>query len=259
MKWSLFKKSREDGGKTPKGTESAKQQNEKSNNESMDEIFLQKVNERRQEDPLVGAKIGAKEFVGNLINGMKDTKGVHIESLVSILGSLAGYSCQASLRKEYIETRGLPENQVFTIVEAKNGTRYYFGDMVNKPLAEDQLSVWSLAAGMVHHLGCSQFPDLNDIFKYVTGTVGQDNFGIPRIPEGHKPGDIPYEYVASLWPMFLRAAERYCASPLEWPVMGGMALQEAIQMGKDVLDPQLALSIAMECAVPMAKADVKVK
>jgi hypothetical protein len=43
------------------------------------------IAERKKEDPLIGVKIGSKEVVQRLINGMKDEKGVHIESLLTAL------------------------------------------------------------------------------------------------------------------------------------------------------------------------------
>ncbi len=55
---------------------------------------------------------------------MKDLKGVHIESFMCVLGSLAGFSFQASLRKEFIEMKELNENQVFAIVEYFSKTEF---------------------------------------------------------------------------------------------------------------------------------------
>lgn len=240
-----------------KKNENPKDENEKNNNQDkIAEVFLKTINERRKEDPLIGAKIGSKEVFNHLINFMKDSKGVHIESLMCILGSLAGYSCQASLRKELIEMKGLDENQVFVIIEDKDKKKYYFGDLINKPLIENQYSVWSLSAGAVQHMGITKMIDIREIFEYVTKTVGSDSYGIPRISDGHKPGDIPYNYVKHLWTVFLPIAEKYCASPNEWPIIFGMAIQEGIILGKDVLDPLFALTIVMESAIPMAKVDI---
>ncbi len=249
MKWPFFKSGSEDSRKE-------NQQEKQDGNNNARDAFFNALNEKRKEDPLIGAKIGAKEVVDHLIHKMKDSKGVHIESLICALGALAGYSCQASLRKELIEMKGLTEDQVFTVITTKNGNKYYFGELVNQPLAENRLSVWSLSAGAVQRLGINKGIDLGNIFKYVTETVGSDNYGLPRIPEGHRPGDIPSDYVRYLWPVFLMTAEEYCASPSEWPILFGLAVQESIVTGKDTLDPLLALSIAMESAVPMAKADI---
>jgi hypothetical protein len=229
----------------------------KSDNDRISDILINTINEKRKEDPMIGAKIGAKEVFNRLISGMKDSKGVHIESLLCVLGSLAGYSCQASLRKEFIEMKGLAENQVFVIIEDKDKNKYYFGDLINQPLVANQFSVWSLAAGAVQSLGVEKMIDIREIFEHVSRTVGSDSYGIPRIPDGHKPGDIPFNYVRDIWPVMLPIAERYCANPNEWPIMFGMAIQEGIICGKDAIDPLLALSIAMESAIPMAKADIK--
>lgn len=249
MKWSFFKSGKKEA---PQGINRP----EKQLDGNAESVFMGTIDEKRNEDPLVGAKIGAKEVLNSLISMMKDSKGVHIESLICVLGALAGYSCQASLRRELIEIRGLSENQVFAVIETKNGNKYYFGDLINKPLAENPLSVWALAGGAMKRLGIDELIDLGDIFGYVSQTVGNDSYGIPRIPEEHKPGDIPFNYVKHLWPVFLKTAEKYCAAPAEWPIMFGLAVQEAIVLGRDVLNPLLSLSIAMESAIPMAKADI---
>ena len=55
--------------------------------------LMRAIDEKRKSDPLIGAKLGAKEVFQRIVNGMKksDPKGVHYESLLCILGSLAGY------------------------------------------------------------------------------------------------------------------------------------------------------------------------
>jgi hypothetical protein len=218
-------------------------------------VLAQTVAEKRQEDPLIGAKVGAQEVLQRVMQGMKDEKGVHIESLLSALGALAGYACQSGLREEFIHGKGLSENQLFVLVGGADGRQYFFGDNVNKPLAETQYSVWSLAAGAVHHLGVDPTTvNLGDIFQHVSETVGGDRFGIPRIPDGHKPSDLPGNYVKHLWPVLLPVAKQFCP-PMEWPVLFGLAAQDAILRGKDAIDPSLALSIVMESAIPMSKVD----
>lgn len=217
-------------------------------------ILVQTIAEKRQEDPLIGAKMGSQEIFHRVMRGMKDEKGVHIESLLCALGALAGYACQASLRTEFVQEKGLSENQVFVIVGGTDGRPYFFGDLVNKPLAESQYSVWSLAAGAVQHLGVNPTIDLGEIFKYVSQTVGGERFGIPRIPEGHKPADLPSNFVKYLWPGLLPVAKQFCPAS-EWPILFGLAAQEAILQGKDIIDPLLALSIVMESAIPMSKVD----
>jgi len=221
-------------------------------------IFFEALERKRQEDPLIGAKIGSKEVFNRLIELMKkiDTKGIHAETLLGILGTLGGYSCQASIREEFVTEKGISERKVFLIVECADGSQYYFGDMVNKPLVESQYSVWSLAAGVVQHLGAKNFIDIKEVFMYVTQTVGSNQFGIPRLPEGHNLGDVPKNFLKHLWPVYLPVAKQFCPAS-EWPILFGMAVQEGITFCKDIIDPLLALSIVMECAVPMSKIDFK--
>jgi hypothetical protein len=222
------------------------------------EAMKKVIREKRKTDPLIGAKVGAKDLVQRLIGAMKTEKGVHIESLLSALGSIAGYTCQSSVREEFMHIHGQPENQVFAIASGADGKNYYFGDLLNKPLAESQYSVWSLAAGAAEQLGCKEFVDIKDIFTHVSQTVGSESFGIPRIPEDHAPGNYPLEYVKIFYPRLVPMLKEYCEKPSEWPILIGMTIQEVLYMSKGVIDPALALAIVMESAVPMSKIDLKI-
>ena len=115
--------------------------------------------------------------------------------------------------------------------------------------------VQRLSAGKAQGLGCAELPDVNEIFSYVASTVGGDRFGLPRIPDGHRPGDVPFNYLKALWTGIMPLVRRFCARPSEWPILFGIAIQEAMTLGKDVIDPKLATIIVMECAVPMSKID----
>ncbi len=242
-----------------KEAETNKSKKNNNNEDNKEEAFFRQMNEMRKEDPLIGAKMGSKEIFARLINALKDSRGVHIETLLCILGSLAGYSCQAGLRRELVETKELSEDQVFVIIDCKDGSKYYFGDRINQPLLSNQYSIWSLAAGAVQHMGITVTIDVQEILKHVSETVGSSTYGIPRIPEIHKSGDLPINFVRRLWPKLLPVVERFSIEPNEWSIMYGLALQEAILFGKDAIDPLLALTIAMECAIPMAKVDLEPK
>jgi hypothetical protein len=212
------------------------------------------IREKQKTDHLIGPKLGGRALAQDLISGLKDERGVHIETLLCALGSLAGYSCQASVR-ERLKQGGQPEEKEFVIANGKDGKKYFFGDALNKPLAEDQYSVWSLAAGVATHVGCEQPVNIGEIFEHVAATVGGPEFGIPRIPESHRPCDPPSNWVKYGWSKALATVQEYCESPSEWPPAFGMGIQEAMTQAKGVIDPCLALSIAMECAIPMSKVD----
>ena len=221
------------------------------------ETLKETIREKRKSDPLIGSKLGGSALAQRLISAVKEQQGgVHIETLLCLVGSLAGYSAQASVRQMNVE-RGIAEEGGFVVVSGKDGKKYFFGDAVNKPLAEDQYCVWSLAAGIATHLGCQQPVKIDDIFRHVATTVGTPEFGIPRIPEGHRTVDLPSHWVKTVWPQALAIVQNYCESPSEWPVTFGFAIQEVMTQAKGFIDPCLALSIVMECAIPMSKADAK--
>jgi hypothetical protein len=217
-----------------------------------EDALLRQIAERSKTDPLIGAKLGSKEVTQRLIAGMKTERGVHIESLLCALGAIAGYACQASVRAQ-ATARGLAENALFVLVKTKNGGTYYFGDSLNKPLAESQYSVWSLAAAGAQKSGCKTPIDLDGVFKHVSETVGGAAFGKPRVPAEHTPHDLPLNYARSLWPALAPTIKKFCTNPEHWPVLLGLSIQDVIGMGKPVLDPCLALQIVMESAIPMSK------
>jgi len=217
--------------------------------------MINAIRERSKEDPLVGAKLGAKEVFQRLIDGMKDSKGVHIESLLTALGALAGYACQANLRAQAL-AKGMPETAPFQVVGTKDGKQYFFGDPLNEALAGSQYSVWGLVGGAAQHAGAKDFPDLNEVFQHTSSVLGSEQFGIPRIPENHKPADIPLNYLKALWATLFPTVKLFCPNPVDWPVLYSLAIQEAIYAGKESIDPGLAFRIVMESAIPMSKVDL---
>lgn len=214
------------------------------------------IDEQRKTDPLIDAKLGSKEILPRLLAALNDERGVHTESLLCAAGALAGYSCQAGVRA-LAAMQGYAEKDVFTIVEAGEQT-YFFGDHLNTPLANSQYSVWSLAAGAAQANGCTDLPDLEEIFQHVAGTVGDPSFGTPRIAEGHRPGASPLHFLEQLWPLFDPLVKEICPDPFQWPILYGMVIQEVFDLGKAVVAPDLALQIVMESAVPMSKVNLAV-
>ena len=219
--------------------------------------LLRAINNEKKTDPLIGAKVGAKEIIQQLLHLLRDNKGIHSESMLAVLGTLAGYACQASVRQEFVANQKLPEEGIFVVATGTDGKNYYFGDYLNKPLAENQYSVWSLAAGAAQSLGASQLVDLADISKYVTTTVGTETFGVPRIPLERKPSHLPKDYLKYFWSTLHPIVIKFCPEPHNWPILYGFAIQEAMVLIKDVIKPNDALLIVMECAVPMSKIDIK--
>ncbi len=219
------------------------------------EALIYAIRQKSKEDPLIGAKLGAKEIFQRLLIGMKDSKGVHVESLLSALGALAGYSCQANLRAQAL-AKGMAETAAFQIIKTKDGKNYFFGDPLNNALAGSQHSVWGLAAGAAQDGGAKELPDLQEIFEHTASVIGSDQFGIPRIPDNHRASATPINYLRDIWPTLFPTVKLFCPNPVDWPILFSLAIQEAIDAGKGTIDPAFALKIVMESAIPMSKVDL---
>lgn len=219
---------------------------------------IQAIKEKTGEDPLIGAKVASKEIYIRLVESIKNNKGVHVESLLCALGALAGYSCQVGIRAQ-AENEQIDADTLFNVITDTSGKKYFFGDLLNRYLVNEKYSVWRLAAGAAQKAGAekvSYIDDINDMFQHTVSSIGTDHFGIPRIPDGHVPGDIPLNYLIKLWPCVFPAAKELCPDPTHWPLMFGFAIQKVIVSGKDIIDPSLALQIVMESSIPMSKVDL---
>lgn len=213
------------------------------------------IEKARETDPAVHLRIGAEELVQRLLAGMKTEDGVHIESLLGALGALAGFCCVDSTLKQAAALGRNTRDCGIVDVEMDDGSRYYLGEPINKLLAGIDLSLWSLTAGMINHLGSEDYPDFAEIAGHVSGTLGGPAFGLPRLPDKHRPGDLPINYVRALWPVLLPSIEHRAPTLQERVTLFGFAVQNVIKMGKDVIPPAIAGTLVMECAVPMSKLD----
>lgn len=209
---------------------------------------LRTIAEKRKIDPLIGAKLGSKEVFQRLLAGLKNERGVRVETLLCALGALAGYACQASARAKV--PGGL------TTITGADGNRYFFGDAINKPLLEDNYSVWGIAAAAAQDAGSASLPDVEEIVRHVAQTVGGPQFGIPRVPDSNKPGELPTGFVKALWPSFQPLLRQFTIDAKEWPILFALSVREAIVAGKNAIDPGLALKLAMEAAIAASKFDM---
>lgn len=217
--------------------------------------FLRSIENECSQPPSEQAQRGAREVCQCLIGRMKSEQGVHLESLLCGLGALAGYACQASVRRQ-AQDRGLPEQMAFVVAGAGNGQHYFFGAPLNRLLAENKYSVWSLATGAAQSAGCKVVPDIALVFRHTAECLGTSQFGELRMPENHRPADTPAHYLKALWPVVQPIAERTCPQPAEWPAVYGSAIQQVIAKASKVLDPGIALAIVAQSAVAMSKLDL---
>ncbi len=56
---------------------------------------------------------------------------VHLETVLTEIGALAGFAAQMSVRKAIIEPQKLDLNEILPEVVTTNGEKYYFSDTLN--------------------------------------------------------------------------------------------------------------------------------
>jgi hypothetical protein len=214
--------------------------------------LLDAIREHHDEDPLVGAKVGAREITDRMVEGLRTAQGVHVESLLAVVGALAGQATQASLRARAVAA-GEPPSSLFHTVRSRDGRSFVIGDALTQALAGEAHSIWGLAAGGAQQAGCRQLPDLNELFTYGIESLGSERFGVPDVPDRHQPSPGALACLGDLWPQLLPLVRLFCPDPAHWPLLFGLAAQQIIAMGKTVIDPCLALRIVMDTAIANAK------
>jgi hypothetical protein len=215
------------------------------------ESLLAAIAERRAQDPLVGARLGAAEVRRRLLDAMASERGVHVESLLAVSGALAGQACQASLRAQ-ARAAGKAETDGLHQLTTEDGGAFLVGEPLAQALFGGRYSPWSLAAGAAEQAGCRALPDPAELHRHGMETLGHDSFGVPRVPSSHLPMPESLELLPAIWPAVMPLVQRLCPDPSEWPILFGLLAQQIITMAKEVLDPCLALRIVMDTAVANA-------
>lgn len=195
--------------------------------------------ERARLDPLQSAKAGSRELVHLVTEQLQSRADVRQESLLCALGALAGFACQVSARTNAF-AHGMPARECLS----EDLAMLLFGM---------EFSVCGLVAGAARHNGCQSLVEPGEIWEHVGKSIGTPEFGIPRLPAGHAPHELPADYLRLLWPMMKPVISRYCSNPALWPVMCALALQQALELGQERLDAELAMRVALESALPMAR------
>ena len=212
--------------------------------------------EKRAADPMFGVKVGAREVLGWVLRTLTKDGGVHLESALAAIGSLAGFACPASVAASMDALGRTPQQFGLLVVETTDGNSYWFGDLINGPLIEGNASIWNLVHGKARNLGAmGDLPEASEDIAHVSKTIGTDDFGVPRLPAGHTPSDTPLRFVARGWLATGSFRDFYCTTPAEWPMLYGLAAQQLMEQAKGTVPPDVAAKILLECAAPMAKLD----
>ena len=103
-----------------------------------------------------------------------------------------------------------------------------------------------------------------DIFERVTKSIGTPGFGIPAMPEGHRPWLMPHRAVEIFWPSVRIAFTREpvvpvsgfkLVAPRHWPLALAVVGAGYLALAKGAFAPAQAVALFMEAAVAMSKID----
>lgn len=212
------------------------------------------VRKAKKNNSFVVHEATANDLVFAIFDIAKNDEGVHLEKAFGIVGSLAGFSCAivAALRHDSSTDQEFGK-RTYSPVRTQNGETLYFGDFINEPLIEDKASFYRQIASRAATLGANKPFDLKDIFAHHAGLVGAPKYGKPRMPKGHILEQLPLDLVIEHWPDLLPILNRYDDAYAGWPISWGATGAQLMEMSKEVMPAQNALTIMMECALPMSK------
>lgn len=210
---------------------------------------------QQQKNPQLRARITGHDLIEHLLTTLPAGQADRVDTVLAVLGSLAGFSTVYALVLRIEE--GAPELLPPEMLEMTlpDGTKRYFGSFLTGRLAEQPISLFNLTAGMAQRMGATAFPDLHELFARVAKSVPSAAFGQPRLPAGVRIGDGPQDFVQRLFAGCLPVLGRYDLHPDDYFAAFGLAIQQVIGRAGSRIDPALAVSIVMECAVPMSKLD----
>jgi hypothetical protein len=203
--------------------------------------------------------IGRSIAAGLVALQIKQTGQVHLQTLLSELGALAGFCVQMAVRKSVIERQKLAPETILVEVMTKNNEVYYFSDLMNWMLFENMdqppYSVWAYVSAAVPADSRAPLPDISEIVSHAARSIGTRNFGVPRLPREHMPHKMPRAALVEYWHTVRAELEGAGRDPADWPFDLAAAAQWQMLNSRGALDLPLAARIVMEAAIPMSKID----
>jgi hypothetical protein len=212
----------------------------------MDADLEAEIVRREATDPLVRPATAGAAVFERLIASLTDERGVHLETITTILGALAGRACRLAAEHD-------DAGRTLNVVETVDGETYAFGDAVNWPLAESPTSVWAILAGAVVQQG-GKLPDVAEAFTHSAATLGGPEFGIPRFADGTRSTITPAAAVATFWAPALALIQLVAPDPRHAPIATGFALKQLVEAAAPGgADLEVIARVALDAALTASK------
>jgi len=248
-------------------------------------VELREITFPWQPDGEITANLAIGSLRESLLTWLKSERGVHAETLMVVIGAIAGFAGQNAVWQT-VGKLGRPVPQLerdkpppadgsFLFVLSGSGERFYVGELLNGYLvpeagagAGNKYPLWNFVAAAAVEAGVplSNLPDYREMFQHVAKTIGTGAFGVPRTEPNHRPHLHPRQALELFWPSvkFILSrtdgpgpAKGNSVAPEYWPIVVALVARQFLTMTKDTLDPRLSLALIMESAIAMSKVDPK--
>lgn len=205
----------------------------------------------------------------NLLAWVNHEGRIHCETLMSVIGSLAGFSALNAVLEEYVKkSKTIPENGLVH-VDTSSGEKFYFGDLLNAYIVPQpggtQHTLWAYVAGALIGAGVDpqDLPDVNEMFSKAAATVGSAEYGVLSVPEEHQPHISPKAALELFWMPTVGilthkkdfGGMRSNLEPEYWPIIIAIVAHTFLGQTKEIIDPLIAGRIVVESAIIASKYD----
>jgi hypothetical protein len=198
--------------------------------------------------------IGLRLF-DDAYQSMKDERGVRIEDITALLASVGGHLALIGVLNELKREGRGPQDVGMVVIRGNDGNIFYFGDAPNWLLCEAPHSLVSLLFGAAHEHGAPVGIDmLHEEMRIIAQRAGTPEFLDLGLPPEHAV-DSPLRWAHNFTPLVINSIKGAGTPDLWAPVVVGFALQQAIDAGRQSLEPLVITRIALACALRAAKID----
>lgn len=203
----------------------------------------------------------------NVLNRLKNDRGVHAETALAVFGCIAGAAAQNAAWAEIKAGTRKPSDMIAAVTTS--GERFFMGDLLNSYLLPqpgfDRLTLWPMACGaaILSGLDAAELPKVEPIFARIASTMGGPDFDWPDVPANHRPGIGVRQAVTAVWPFAKQilqldpppgvAAQEPLLTEQHWAVISAMVACGMLKKVKDVIAPKIALAILMHTAIAASK------
>jgi hypothetical protein len=207
-----------------------------------------------------------------LMNSLKTARGIHTETLLTVIGALAGFAAQnAALNVIASRSPSAAAPRSLAVVTTKSGEKFLYGEAINVflfPESGSVLPLGALIAGAAVRAGVKEddLPNSGEIASHVASVVGSAEFGKLCVRPGLEPQLQPLAALLRFWPTTRDVLARPPVKRLfrrqesllqesHWPIVLGLIASQYIAMTKQVLNPAIGAALVMESAVITSKID----